>query len=157
MAENTLEKAVLKLTCQLVAAEEVRDRWMTKASSLENQLTDSKASLAKRSKDNLEQNRRLKGLQKQMQRLQSKNVETDYRLRTIALSASATKASLRSEGKETELLDGVLQALQDVVKRNGGGTMCLQHVGGPVTPPYASLGPFEYLDSSSSELSGANL
>ena len=153
MAESALEKAVIKLTCQLFNVEEDRDRWIIKASSLDNQLMHSKASLANKSKDNLEQNQRLKALQKQMQQLQSTNVDMDYRLRTIALSASATKASLKSEGKESELVDSVLQALQDVVKKNGGGVMRLHSAQGPGSDPHPSRRPAGYWDDSSSESS----
>lgn len=123
MTENTLEKAVIKLTCQLLDTEEERDRWKVTAASLDNQLTHSKASLAGRSKDNLEKNARLKALQEEHQKVQSENVDLSHKLRRIALSASTTKAKLRSEGEESKFVNDVLQAFECFAKSNEGGTM----------------------------------
>lgn len=118
MAESTLEKIVVKLSCRAFELELDRDHWRNQAHSLEEQLAQSQAALTHTLRQDGERRKRLKEVQTQLHQHQVRHVEVDYQLRAIALAASATEASLPEERKESKFVKDTLHTIQEIVKKN---------------------------------------
>src|SRR4051794_36572177 len=112
MAQASPENIIIKLSYQLFKAEEERDQWQLKASSLQRQLALFSEALTNSLTDAVHKDKRLDDLQGRLLLADAQIAELSNKMLRTTHLALTTKASLRAGGQDSDVINAMLRILQ---------------------------------------------